>query len=58
MKESFKKKLVRSKLTWRVMEKCEMKHWQREHLPRKWKEKGGEEDQEWNVIRERIGHCW
>ena len=43
VKESSKKKLMRS--TWAGnMEKWEMKHWQREQIPRKWREKGGEED--------------
>ena len=47
MKESFKKKLVNSKL--RCAEHVERmgdENWQREQMPRMWKEKGGEEDKE------------
>ena len=42
-KRSFKKKVARSRLTWAAMLKqWEMKKWQKEQLPRKWREKGGE----------------
>ena len=43
MKESFKKKLMRS-VAGHMGMKWEMKNWQREQVPRKWRENGGEED--------------
>ena len=45
VKEHFKKKLVRSRLKWTGhVERMRDENWQRDETPRKWREKGVEED--------------
>ena len=61
MKESLKKKLARSRLKWAGhVERTGDENWQREQMPRKWREKGGDEDRECDgrtALRE-IGKEW
>ena len=62
VRDSSKKYLMRSTWTGHV-EQWEMKNWQREQMPRKWKGNEGEEDQNGDVDcinsdLERVGDEW
>ena len=66
---SFKKKLVRNRLKWAGhMAKWEIKNWQRDQIPRKWREKEARKTEyaagksgrrakegSWRALRENVG---
>ena len=61
VKESSKKLVSRTRAD--RVEKWQMKNWQREQIPRKWRGNGGEEDQHCNgdcikIDLERVGEEW